>query len=125
MELKDFISSAIYEIASGVADATKKCKDLGVVINPNITTGSQGDYCIPKNPENVIIQRRVQIIEMDIAVVVTQSTQKNGEGRVNMSVISVGGDICKENSTVKENRVRFSLPVCLPVTDVLRDGGTP
>ena len=48
MELKDFISNTIEQISLGIIEASKKCEQYGVIVNPNITIGSQGDYCVPK-----------------------------------------------------------------------------
>ena len=47
MELKDFISNTIEQISLGILEASKKCNQYGVIVNPNITIGEQGDFCIP------------------------------------------------------------------------------
>jgi hypothetical protein len=48
MELKDFISNTIEQISLGILEASEKCNQYGVIVNPNITIGEQGDFCIPK-----------------------------------------------------------------------------
>ncbi|MBO8440462.1 MAG: hypothetical protein IAC51_07415 [bacterium] len=114
MELKDFVGSVIEQISLGVLDAIEKCKknekikgDV-VIVNPNITQGAGGDFAIPAKPEQYSIQRRVQLIEMDVA-------------------IDSDGNVMREENTsesgvkVNENRVRFSIPVCLPATDVTKN----
>lgn len=116
MELKDFISNTIEQISLGVLDASKKCDQHGVIVNPDITIGEQGNFCIPKHPEHVNIQRRVQLIDMDIAVTVIESKEGNFEGKLGISFIGVGGNSQEGKSTSNENRVKFSIPVCLPVT---------
>ena len=83
MELKDFISNTIEQISLGVLDASEKCNRYGVIVNPNITIGEQGDFCIPKQPEHVNIQRRVQLIDMDIAVTVIESE----EGKASLAIL--------------------------------------
>ena len=116
MELKDFIE----QISLGVLDASEKCNRYGVIVNPNITIGEQGDFCIPKQPEHVNIQRRVQLIDMDIAVTVIESEEGKVEGKLGISFIGVGGKSQEGRSTSNESRVKFSIPVCLPVTDIIR-----
>lgn len=119
MELKDFISNTIEQISLGILEASEKCNQYGVIVNPNITIGKQGDFCIPKKPEYVDIQRRVQLIDMDIAVTVIESEEGKIEGKLGTSFIGVGGKSQEGKSTSNESRVKFSIPVCLPVTDII------
>lgn len=119
MELKDFISNTIEQISLGILDASEKCGRYGVIVNPNITIGEKGDYCIPKQPEHINIQRRVQLIDMDIAVTVIESKEGNIEGNLGISFIGVGGKSQEGKSTSNESRVKFSIPVCLPVSDII------
>ena len=37
MKLKDFISNTIEQISLGILEASKKCNQYGVIVNPNIT----------------------------------------------------------------------------------------
>lgn len=117
--LKDFISNTIEQISLGILEASKKCNQYGVIVNPNITIGEQGDFCIPKQPEHVNIQRRVQLIDMDIAVTVIESEEGKIEGKLGVSFIGVGGKSQEGKSTSNESRVKFSIPVCLPVTNII------
>lgn len=119
MELKDFISNTIEQISLGILEASKKCNQYGVIVNPNITIGEQGDFCISKQPEHVNIQRRVQLIDMDIAVTVIESEEGKIEGKLGVSFIGVGGKSQEGKSTSNESRVKFSIPVCLPVTNII------
>ena len=119
LELKDFISNTIEQISLGILEASKKCNQYGVIVNPNITIGEQGDFCIPKQPEHVNIQRRVQLIDMDIAVTVIESEEGKIEGKLGVSFIGVGGKSQEGKSTSNESRVKFSIPVCLPVTNII------
>lgn len=77
MELKDFISNTIEQISLGILEASKKCNQYGVIVNPNITIGEQGDFCIPKQPEHVNIQRRVQLMHRQVKLIIyTQLSPK-------------------------------------------------
>lgn len=117
MELKDFISETIQQISIGVKDAMEKCSDLDVIINPDVTLGGDGDYFIPNDKHHTSVQRRVQIIDMDISVVVTATTENLMGGKIGISMIGIGGETKGIENTSNTNRVKFSIPVCLPVSE--------
>lgn len=117
MDLKDFISETIQQISLGVKDAMEKCQDMDVIVNPDITIGGDGDYYVPEN-KNVSMQRRVQVIDMDISVVVTASTENHIGGKIGISMLGVSGTSKEVDNTSNTNRVKFSIPVCLPISKV-------
>ena len=61
MDIKEFVSEAIMQIAQGIKEASEKCQEnqLDVIVNPNVTIGSNNGVCIPKNPEQYHISRRI------------------------------------------------------------------
>ncbi|MDR1746944.1 MAG: hypothetical protein LBR49_06700 [Tannerella sp.] len=113
MELKDFISYTIDQISQGVIDAQHECKH-GVIINPFIDEGNNGDYYIEAKDSHYPRKRRIHTIDMDIAVTVTDSTEKEGGGKIDIACVSAGGHLQKETSTAKESRIKFSIPICFP-----------
>ena len=119
MELKDFISSSIEQIALGIMEASAKCETFDVIVNPNITIGSDSDYCIPKNPERINITRRVQMIEMDIAVNITESEHNTMGAKIGVSMFGVNGETKGGKNTSNESRIKFSIPVCLPIKNII------
>ena len=40
MELKDFISNSVQQIAQGILEAQARCEGLDVLVNPEKTLGS-------------------------------------------------------------------------------------
>lgn len=46
MELKDFISNTIEQISLGILEASKKCNQCGVIVNPNITSLKKALYSL-------------------------------------------------------------------------------
>ena len=124
MELKEFISDTISQISEGIIDAKTKCKKYGVIINPNVTIGSDGNFSIPKHPEHVTISRRVQLLDMDIAITVQDSTENGANGKIGVSMLGIGGGIKNSNANSQQSRIRFSIPVCFPSTDVLTTTST-
>lgn len=55
----------------------------------------------------------------DIAVTVIESEEGKIEGKLGVSFIGVGGKSQEGKSTSNESRVKFSIPVCLPVTNII------
>lgn len=117
MELKDFISETILQIASGVMDAKEKCKELDVIVNPDLTVGANNAYYVP-NKGTYPVERRVQIINMDICVTVSESENNGIEGKVGIKIFGIGANSTESKGSTNESRVRFSIPVCLPVSKV-------
>lgn len=115
MELKDFISNTIEQISLGVIEASRNCKEYNVIVNPSVTIGKSGDYFIPEKPQNVHITRRVQMINMDIVVSQIESEEAELNGKLWVSFLSLGGKTKEDKNIGSENRVRFSIPVALPI----------
>jgi len=117
MELKDFISETIVQIANGVIDAIEKCNEKNVIVNPDITIGEKGEYWVPRNG-SYKIARRVQQVEMDICVTVSESEKNGIDAKVGISVFGIGTNSTGLKSNTNESRIKFSIPVCLPVSKV-------
>jgi len=115
MELKDFISTTIEQISLGIQEAQKECNRYGALVNPRVGEGSSGDYYV-EHRNNVEKRRwRIQTLDLDIAVTVTKSTEMGGEGKIGISCLGAGVNVQGGKSTANESRIRFSIPICLPV----------
>lgn len=117
MELKDFISQTIREIAEGVQAASEQCSDLGVIVNPAVTLGENGDFFVPKDnvKEHITVERRVQQIHMDVLVSVTETSTLDSQVKASIKVLGANVNGKTEGNTLNSNRVSFDIPVCLPV----------
>lgn len=95
MNLAEFVSETLTQIATGVRDARKH-------------TGLMDDVAI--NPCGANYYPGVQNISFDVAVTTTES----GEGGAKISVLglSAGGEVTTENSTV--SRIKFNVPMQMP-----------
>ena len=120
MELKDYVSETLVQIAEGIISAKEKLDGKDVIINPNPTFGSNGEFWIGKNQEHGVVERRVQMIEMNIATTVTESTEGNGGAKVGIGVLNIGTGIKESGEQKNVNSVKFAIPICLPSTDVLK-----
>lgn len=119
MELKDYISETIKQIVIGITDAQKTVKEMDVIINPDKTVGEKGEFWVPiKDTMSLRIERRVQVIEMDILIGVSESDTTSIGGKVGISVFGFGANSEGQKENTNQNRVKFSIPICLPVTRV-------
>jgi hypothetical protein len=54
---------------------------------------------------------------LDIAVTITESAESNIGGKIGVSFIGLGANTKEDARTSNVNRVKFSLPICLPTTN--------
>lgn len=113
MELKEFITETISQIIDGVLEVQKKYKDQNVLINPDCYRGSDNEYALPPKSGYYIPAPRVQHIDMDIALSVTENSgKKSGIGIAKIINAGVSSESTAQNSTI--SKVRFNIPICLP-----------
>ena len=118
MELKEYVCQTIVQICQGVKDAQKECAEMGAIVNPDVTIGTNGEFCIPKKTSVVNIVRRVQMIDIDATL--TNSSSDTSGGHLGLSVSFLGVKLGEDQKTGKEstNHVHFSVPVALPSVEV-------
>ena len=117
MDISEFVKETIRQVCDGITLASRDCSQLGVIVNPAISVGENGNFFIPTKPSSVAMQRRVQKIDFDIAVEVTESEEIEGGGGVSVHVFSAKGSLSSKTTNSTINRVSFSVPICLPVQD--------
>lgn len=119
MDLKEFISQTIREIAEGVQAASEQCSDLGVIVNPAVTIGEDGEFYIPREifKASSPVERRVQQIHMDVLVSVAETSTLDSKVKASIKVFGANIIGKTEGNTVNSNRVCFDIPVCLPVSN--------
>lgn len=120
MELKEYVSETIVQISEGILSAMDKLKDKDVIINPDSTFHSDGQFWIGKNKEHGPVERWVQMLEMNISTTVTDSTEGQGGRKVSIGVLNIGAGIKDSGSEQNANSVRFSIPVCFPCTKIVK-----
>lgn len=119
MDISEFIKEAIRQVCIGIELSARECGQLGAIVNPTISVGENGDFFIPTKPSSVAMQRRVQKIDFDIAVEVTESEEVEGGGGISVHVFSAKGNLSSKTTNSTINRVSFSVPICLPAQDCL------
>ena len=110
MEISVFIIETIKQVCNGVSTASQECSQSGVIVNPPISVGENGEYFIPRNA----MHRRVEKIYFDIAV---EATEKSGQTGVAIQVASEKGNYTKEQRSSTTSHISFSIPISLPTQD--------
>ena len=108
MELKEFIKQTLVQIIEGVKDAQKSVgTDNGEII-PRLST--------PRNKDEISYDGRIiHNIYFDVAVTVTEGTEKKGGGGIKVaSFIQIEGEGKRSESNISQNRIQFHVPLTYP-----------
>lgn len=113
MELKNFVSQSIKQIAEGLAEARSATQSKGIVINPPLCmaeTNGGGQYLAINtgNKKNYI----PQTIQFDVLVNAETSDATEGEGKISVVGFSIGGGGSTEKKQINSSRITFSVPIC-------------
>ena len=114
MEINQFVSDSISQIAFGIKDAISKNSSCDMIVNPQIIVGSGDDMYIPDDTTKYHIERRVSVVHIDMAVVVTESDDNSVGGKI--GVASFGFHLSNDTGTssTMTNRISFSIPIAFP-----------
>jgi hypothetical protein len=118
MDLKAFIAESIRQIIAGVEEAQNQASEGGALVNPG-----NHHFENPDTKRIVVVvpgrgndRRPVQVVEFDVAVVVTRESQTKAEGGVGIvSVVSVGGSHEAGITRETTSRLKFDVPIVLPL----------
>lgn len=116
MELKEFISDVLVQIAEGVRDADEAVSQAGGVASPATRFGPRGDA--PDTPHFATLANGapVFLVDFDVPVTVSESSGADAHARLSIATVfsaGVGGK--QSDSTATVSRVRFKVPIALPV----------
>jgi hypothetical protein len=105
MDLEQFVAATLVQISKGVVSAQKDIAEMGGSVNPTTFGLSNSPKSIAGVPEQ---------IEFDVAVVSSETRSAKAGAKVAW-VLSVGASGGKASSSEATNRVRFKVPLVLPV----------
>ncbi len=109
MDLKEFIVSAVTDIAEAVREADKTIEASGGLVNPGKhTIVGRGD----KRRSEFVAPRST--LKFDIAVSASNTSGKAGGGKAKIWVVEASIDGKKEIHNETVSRLTFSLDVVLP-----------
>lgn len=128
MELQQFISNTLVQIANGIQDAAHElAKSKKAIVNPrNVATSNMKDsdaYGILVN--NKKFYKAVRKVDFDVAVTAGEGTEKKTGIGIQVGSISLGAKGKSENQNSTVSRIKFSVPIVLPMTDAQHDPNDP
>jgi hypothetical protein len=111
MELKEFVSETIKQVIDGVITAQEYATTKDSKVNPKLTFRTdQGMQMWEK-----ATGQPIQSIEFDIAVTASEGSKAQGGVAVLIGVFGGGTKGQVEESSQKLNRIKFSVPISLPI----------
>ena len=113
MELSEFVSKTIIDIAKGLETAAEVLSDSDIIINPAPQDGLA--VSLRYTADDKKRYRPAQQIDFDVSVVASNKDVTSGGLRI--SVMGIGGGVNSESGTGQSHvsRLRFSIPVCFPL----------
>jgi len=120
VELKEFITETLMQIADGIEDAQKRLKDRGskAIVNTNMTATDVGHVVTGGR------RRPVEFVEFDVAVLADEGTEKRaGVGLTVASLLKLDAGGKSSQSKGSESRIKFKIPMSYPMHQY--DGENP
>jgi len=112
MELKDFVKTALTQIAQGVIEAQAETAGTDMIINPSgLASNEIGDKYLRTNG-----WRYVQDIEINVGI--TEIVNEGGKAGIGIitGFLSGGAQASSDNSNQNVSSIKFKIPVALPST---------
>ncbi|ABA90285.1 hypothetical protein Pcar_3050 [Syntrophotalea carbinolica DSM 2380] len=119
MDLKDFIKETIKDISEAISESNSELSSFGTIVNPKDVhpTDKKVDVYgfLLKKDESADYRRPVHLVNFDIAV--SSTTKKDGKEGIGVNVVGIklGKDGGHADESNMSSKLRFSIPVALPV----------
>jgi hypothetical protein len=114
MNLRDFISETLTQIAEGVKDAQGKSSTHGSRINPKLTTAAHNAI---QHGLMFASGSATQLVHFDVALTAIEGTGTKGGIGVFAGAVSLGASGQSKTENASVSRVQFVVPVVLPEPD--------
>lgn len=105
MELRDFVTNTLVDIAEGVRRAQHELAESGARVNPLLFERGHTTGHAP-----------IEKIQFDVAVSVGEETGTTGKVNVVAYVMGVSGERQHDRQSERISRVQFTVPMVLPTT---------
>jgi hypothetical protein len=112
MNIQEFVCETLVQITNGVVQAQRQLDKSGAVVNPHMRVISK---------EHSIGQAEMRagdvvgLVVFDVAVHATEGKESKGGIGVLAGAITLGSAGKSDSSSGSESRIRFSVPLLLPV----------
>jgi hypothetical protein len=111
MELKQFVTEALLQIAGGIEDAQTRLQEAGSAarINTSVTKDDCGNLVTGGR------RHSVEFVEFDVAILANSGTEtKAGVGLTVASLLNLTAGGKSNQSQGTESRIKFKVPVAFP-----------
>jgi len=112
MKLQEFVKETLREVIAGVKKAQTYAADNGAEVNPAAATKQPGKRRVPGSAGGFVV---VQEIEFDVAVTSTDTTEGQAGVGIFVAGLGIGAKGKSGASNSRVSRIRFSVPIVLPV----------
>ena len=112
MELKDFVTETLVQIAEGIDGAQKRLqeKNSEAIINTNMTETEKGHLVTGGR------NKAVEMVEFDVAILANEGTStKAGVGLTVASLLKLDAGGQSKQSKGTESRIKFKVPMSYPM----------
>ncbi len=108
MDLEAFVAETLRQIIKGVETAQQHedCKRAKINPRANVHQWSTGN--------TIAVDPASRQVEFDVAVTVTEGSEKKGGIGVFTGVFGIGGQASSNAANSSDSRIKFSVPVILP-----------
>ncbi len=118
MKLQEFVTETLREIITGVKEAQQYAGAQGAKINPpSRKLGELKSIRIVDASTGQLLRE----VEFDVAVTFTEGAGQEGGGGIFVAGLGLGAKAKSETSSSSVSRVRFSVPLSLPVQHETKD----
>jgi hypothetical protein len=112
MDLKDFITTTLTQLMEGVAACQGHARQHSGYVNPTPQKLSEQG----KHLGTTATGLPIFAVDFDVAVSATAKSQTEGGGKLQvLSIAALGGGVKSADEDTHTSRIRFSIPVALPV----------
>lgn len=117
MNLQEFITQALSQIARGISEADEALREAGAIVNPRHVVGAHADkdnvygYLGSSNDK---VRRAVHAVDFDVAVTAVEGKETKGGIGIVVGSIGLGSQGRSEESSTSVSRIKFRVPIALP-----------
>jgi hypothetical protein len=113
VELREFVKETLVQITQGVRDAQVLAREAGGAVSPALTAFQQAESYLGRIEGN----HPVFLVDFDVAVTATKGKGAGAEAKVTIAPFSVGAGGKVNQAEEKTSRVKFKVPVALPIDE--------
>lgn len=109
IELADFVSQSLVQIARAIEKANESLADSTAIVSPTAGVTNEGHLYLSD-----AYAPRVERTEFDVAVTATEGTHTKGGIGVAVGIVGLGSSGQSDTGRRSESRIKFSVPKLLP-----------